>query len=279
VNIDKLNTWLANFKRPPLLMGVLNVTPDSFSDGGNFQNTDLALKHVWKMEVEGADIIDIGGESSRPGAQPISVDKELKRVIPVIEKIREKSDIVISIDTYKSEVAQKAIEAGADIINDISGLRYDKNMVELASKLNTPVVIMHMLGNPQNMQKNPVYKDVINDLISFFKKRIEFLLNRGLEKQNIVLDPGIGFGKSIDDNFTIIRRLDEFSILDCPLLVGPSRKSLIGKTLNLPPDKRIEGTSAAVTASIMNGAKILRVHDVKEMSRVIKITEKICGIS
>lgn len=277
--IDSFKSWLRINQRPPLLMGVLNVTPDSFSDGGNFQNSDLALKHAFKMEDEGADIIDIGGESSRPGSQPISLYEELKRVIPIIEKIRENSDVVISIDTYKSEVAQKAIEAGADIINDISGLRFDKNMVDLASKLNTPVIIMHMLGNPQNMQNNPVYEDVIKDLISFFKKRIEFLINRGLEKQNIILDPGIGFGKSIDDNFTIIRRLNEFSILDCPLLVGPSRKSFIGKTLNVPTDERIEGTSAAVTASIMNGARILRVHDVNEISRVIKITEKICGIS
>jgi dihydropteroate synthase len=279
VNIEEFKSWLSDFKKSPLLMGILNVTPDSFSDGGRFNKLQIATDHALKMENDGADIIDIGGESTRPGAVPIGLDEELIRVIPIIGNIRKKSDIVISIDTYKSEVADEAIRAGANIINDISGLRFDMGMVELASSSQIPVIVMHMLGTPQNMQKNPKYDDVMDELKSFFTERIDYMVRKGIVKSSIIIDPGIGFGKTIDNNFTIIKELQNLSDLGCPILIGPSRKSFIGNTLNLPLEQRIEGTSAAVTASIMNGAKIIRAHDVIEIYRVIKITEKICGIS
>ncbi len=260
-------------------MGILNVTPDSFSDGGKFDNTEDALTHALTMEQEGADIIDIGGESSRPGAKPVTLENELSRVIPVIERVRNNSDIPISIDTYKSQVAEEALQAGANIVNDISGLRFDEKMVNVVRTRKAPVIVMHILGNPQNMQSNPVYDNVITDLLLYFKERITHLDKSGISQSDIIIDPGIGFGKTVEHNFEIIRELNEFLQLGCPILVGPSRKSFIGNTLDLPPDQRLEGTAAAVTASIMNGAAILRVHDVKEMRRVIKIAEKICGIS
>lgn len=278
MNINNFNDWLKDDGKKPLIMGILNVTPDSFSDGGNFQNYQDAIDHALRMEQDGADIIDIGGESTRPGAIQIDIEEELSRVIPVIEGIRKNSDIAISIDTYKSNVAQRAILAGANILNDISGLRFDNKMVDLASELQFPVIVMHMLGNPQNMQKNPNYNNVISELISFFQERIKVLTSNGINNNNIIFDPGIGFGKTIDHNFTIIREIKQLVGLGFPVLLGPSRKSFIGKTLNLPTEDRLEGTIAAVTAAIMNGVRIVRVHDVKEMLRVVKMTEKICGI-
>jgi dihydropteroate synthase len=276
---DNFNIWLKNNNRKPLVMGILNVTPDSFSDGGKYDNSLTAISHAIKMEDEGADIIDIGGESTRPGAKPVDIEEELKRVIPVIEGIRKESNIVISIDTYKSNVASKAISAGANIINDISGLRFDNNMVHFVSEAKVPIIVMHMLGNPQNMQNDPSYSNLMGELITFFQKRVDVLTSNGINKNNIILDPGIGFGKTTDNNFTLIRELHRIVDLGFPVLVGPSRKSFIGTTLNLPPEERIEGTAAAVTAAIMNGSRIVRVHDVKEMLRVVKITENICGIS
>lgn len=276
---DNFYIWLKDNNRKPLIMGILNVTPDSFSDGGKYDNYLTAITHAIKMEDEGADIIDIGGESTRPGAKPIDIEEELKRVIPVIEGIRKESNIVISIDTYKSNVASKAISAGANIINDISGLRFDANMVHFASEAQVPIIVMHMLGNPQNMQSNPSYSNLMNELITFFQERVDVLTSKGINKNNIILDPGIGFGKTTDHNFTLIRELGRIVELGYPVLVGPSRKSFIGKTLNLPLEDRIEGTAAAVTAAIMNGTRIVRVHDVKEMLRVVKMTENICGIS
>lgn len=279
MQVDKFNAWLSNKNRMTLVMGILNVTPDSFSDGGKFSNPHNAIEFALKMETDGADIIDIGGESTRPGAKPINFEEETNRVIPVIEGIRKRSDIIISVDTYKSSVANEAITAGANIINDISGLRFDNNMVHLISELQVPVVIMHMLGNPQNMQNDPAYNDLMQDLASFFKERISFMTTNGIKKKNIILDPGIGFGKTIDHNFTILRELNQLVDLGFPVLVGPSRKSFIGSTLNLPPEDRIEGTAAAVTAAIIHGSRIIRIHDVKEMIRVVKVTEKICGIT
>ncbi len=279
MQFDEFKVWLSSDKRRPLIMGILNVTPDSFSDGGKYNNPQKAIDFAIKMEDEGAAIIDIGGESTRPGADSINLKEELSRVIPVIEGIRKKSDISISIDTYKADVAEEAINSGANIINDISGLRFDKNMVRLASKMQCPVVIMHMLGNPQNMQDNPLYNDLITDLVLFFQDRIDFMITNGISQNNIIIDPGIGFGKTVEHNFTILRKLDQIVKLGFPVLIGPSRKSFIGTTLQLPPEDRIEGTAAAVTAAIVNGARIVRVHDVKEMARVVKITEKICGIS
>lgn len=276
---DKFNIWLKNDNRKSLIMGILNVTPDSFSDGGKYNNSLKAVDRAIKMEDEGADIIDIGGESTRPGAKPVDIEKELNRVIPVIEGIRKISNIIISIDTYKSDVAAKAILAGANIINDISGLRFDNNMVGLASEKQVPVIVMHILGNPQNMQNSPSYANLMEELISFFQNRVDVLTSNGINKNKIILDPGIGFGKTMDHNFTIIRELNRIVDLGYPVLVGPSRKAFIGSTLNLPPEDRIEGTAAAVTAAIMNGSHIVRVHDVKEMHRVVKMADKICGIS
>jgi len=278
MNINNFNTWLKDDNRKTLIMGILNVTPDSFSDGGQFNNYQKAINHALKMEYEGADIIDIGGESTRPGAKPVTIEEELNRIIPVIEGIRKNSNIVISIDTYKSKVAAKAITTGANIINDISGLRFDNNMVYLANELQVPIIIMHMLGNPKNMQNNPSYTDIIKELILFFQERVELMTSNGISKNNIILDPGIGFGKTVDHNFTIIRELSSIVDMGFPVLVGPSRKSFIGNTLNLPPDERVEGTAAAVTAAIMNGLRIVRIHDTKEMLRVVRITERICGI-
>ena len=279
MKIDSFNNWLKDDNRNTLIMGILNVTPDSFSDGGQFNDSQKAIDYALKMEDEGADVIDIGGESTRPGAKPVTIEEELSRIIPVIECIRKKSNIIISIDTYKSNVADKAITAGANIINDISGLRFDKDMIRLASKLQIPIIIMHMLGNPQNMQNDPIYKDIIEELILYFRERVDLMTSNGIMKNNIILDPGIGFGKTVIHNFTIIRELNRIAELGFPVLVGPSRKSFIGHTLKLPPEERIEGTAAAVTAAIMNGSRIVRIHDVKEMLRVVKITEQICGIT
>lgn len=279
MNIGSFNTWLCNKNREPLIMGILNVTPDSFSDGGKYNNSQKAIDRASKMEDEGADIIDIGGESTRPGAEQVDIKEELNRVIPVIEGVRQNSNIIISIDTYKSVVADKAISAGANIINDVSGLRFDNNMVHIASEAKVPVIVMHMLGNPQNMQNDPFYSNLMEELITFFKERVEVLISNGINTKNIILDPGIGFGKTVEHDFTIIRELKRIVDLGFPVLIGPSRKSFIGNTLNLPPEDRIEGTAAAVTAAIMNGSRIVRVHDVKEMLRVVKVTEKLCGIS
>lgn len=279
MNVDSFNTWLSNDNRKPLVMGILNVTPDSFSDGGKYNNLNKAINHAIRMEGEGADIIDIGGESTRPGAKPVDIEEELKRVIPVIEGIRKRSNIIISIDTYKSVVAAKAISAGAGLVNDISGLRFDKNMVRIVSESKVPVIVMHMLGNPQNMQSDISYANLMKELILFFEERVSVLTANGVNKINIILDPGIGFGKTIDHNLTIIRELNRIVDLGFPVLVGPSRKSFIGNILNLSFEERIEGTAAVVTAAIMNGSRIVRVHDIKEMLRIVNMAEKICGIS
>jgi len=279
MNINNFNDWLNDDGRKPLIMGILNVTPDSFSDGGIFKDHQEAITYALQMEKDGADIIDIGGESTRPGAIQVEIKEELSRVISVIEGIRKNSNIAISIDTYKSNVAQKAILAGANILNDISGLRFDNKMVDLASDLQFPVIVMHMLGNPRNMQDNPNYDDIISDLISFFQERVKDLTSKGIMNNNIIIDPGIGFGKTVDHNFTIIREIDQLVNLRFPVLIGPSRKSFIGNILNLPSNDRIEGTAAVITAAILSGAHIVRVHDIKEMKRVVKITEKIYGIS
>ena len=258
-------------------MGILNVTPDSFSDGGKYYNLDNAIEYSLELVNQGVDIIDVGGESTRPGAKAISLNDEINRVIPVIKGIRSVSSIPISIDTYKSEVAQKALDSGANIINDISGLNFDSKMIEIVKEYNVPIVIMHIKGTPLNMQVNPHYDNIIDEIISYFEKRINLCLDYGIPKTHIILDPGIGFGKQLNDNFILIRKLNIFAELGYPILIGPSRKSFIGLTLDLPVDDRLEGTAAAITASIMNGARIIRVHDVLEMKRVQIISDKIRG--
>ena len=258
-------------------MGVLNVTPDSFSDGGQYLDTKSAVFHALKMAEQGADIIDIGGESTRPGSDPVSINNELARVIPVIEGIRGKSTIPISIDTYKSIVARAAIAAGANIINDISGLNFDPEMVNIVRDHRVPIIIMHIKGTPKNMQVDPQYDDLIQEVIDYFQKQIDFCRDNGVPKSKIILDPGIGFGKKLNDNFILIRELKRFTELGYPVLIGPSRKSFIGLTLDLPVEQRFEGTAAAITAGIMNGARIIRVHDVLEMKRVQIISDQIRG--
>ena len=257
-------------------MGIVNVTPDSFSDGGQFRKSDKAVRHALQLIKDGADLLDIGGESSRPGAEPISVEEELNRVLPVIQGVRQhNTHIPISIDTYKSTVARASIEMGATIVNDISGFMMDNDMAKTVADLDVPIIIMHMNGTPQSMQKNITYNNLIEEIISFFQQQIRFGKDAGILDCNFILDPGIGFGKTVDHNYSLIQHLNEFCNLGYPILVGPSRKSFIGSTLNLPVLERIEGTAAAVSASILNGARILRVHDVKEMKRVVTITEKI----
>jgi len=253
------------------IMGILNVTPDSFS-GDGITNAENAVEKAKEMVKEGADIIDVGGESTRPFSKPVSEKEEWKRVGNVLNKLIDEVDVPVSIDSYKPGIVKKALDSGANIINDISGLR-NKEMVKIASKYDAPVVIMHMKGTPRNMQKKPEYEDVVGEIFSFFKKRIGYAENNGIGK--IIIDPGIGFGKNLEHNLEILRRLREFKSLGKTLLVGPSRKSFIGKILGLPVDERLEGTLASVALCIANGADIIRVHDVKECVRVAGIMDAI----
>ena len=277
--IESFQDWCLNPKRETLVMGIVNVTPDSFSDGGKFFSPEVAISHASKLISQGADIIDIGGESTRPGAEQVSEPEELKRVIPVIEKIRtDNPTILISIDTTKASVAKHAVEAGANIINDVSGLSFDNTMTGVVESFDVPVVIMHMKGNPQNMQMNPKYKDIVNEILDFFKMKIKIAIQSGINRSMIILDPGIGFGKTVEHNFELLSRLKEFNVLELPIMIGPSRKSFIGITLDLPPEDRVEGTAAAVSAGVMTGASIVRVHDVKSMKRVVTIIEKVRNV-
>ena len=262
-----------------LIMGVLNVTPDSFSDGGKFLDVDRAVTHAREMSEAGADVIDVGGESSRPGAAPVSAEEEMRRILPVVERLR---DLAISIDTTKALVAEKALAAGARIVNDVSALRFDPRMVEVVRDAGAGVVLMHMQGTPQTMQREPHYDNVVAEVSSFLAERIAFAEARGLKKTQIAVDPGIGFGKTIEDNLRLLAHLGEFKSLGCSLLVGTSRKSFIGKVLALQGvgtarelDGRLWGTAAAVAWAVAQGARILRVHDVAEMSDVVRMVEGI----
>ncbi|HIJ59613.1 MAG TPA: dihydropteroate synthase [Nitrospirae bacterium] len=260
----------------PLVMGILNVTPDSFSDGGLYYNFRIAIEHALSMAEQGADIIDIGGESTRPGAEPVSIEQEIERTIPVIKELSKHISIPISIDTYKAEVAKRAIDAGASIVNDISGLTFDKDMVKIVAKNNTPVIIMHIKGRPKDMQNKPEYKALIPELLDFFRERISFALEAGVKEENIIIDPGIGFGKTFDHNLEIIDRLSEFKVFQRPIAIGLSRKAFISAILgNLPPNDRLEGTISATAIALYNGADIVRVHDVKETLKAVKIVTAI----
>ncbi len=257
-------------------MGILNVTPDSFSDGGRFFNPASAIDRGVQMAEEGADIIDIGGESTRPGSEPLSIEEELRRTIPVVEALAKEIDIPLSIDSYKSEVAQRALDAGASIVNDISGLRFDSGMAKVVAEYEVPVVIMHIKGTPKDMQKNPVYEALIPEIMDYFRERIKSATERGISGDKIIIDPGIGFGKTFKYNLEILYHLDGFAMLEKPLLVGPSRKAFIGNILgDASPGERLEGTAAAVAISIMKGANIVRVHDVKEMVKVARVADAI----
>ena len=250
------------------VMGILNVTPDSFSDGGKFDSVDAALKHTEEMIRDGASVIDIGGESTRPGFQPVSAEEELQRVIPVIERIRKEFDIPISVDTTKSEVAAAALSAGCEIINDINGLKGDPGIAFQIAKYNAFGVLMHNKDNTE-------YTDLIPDIKKDLLESCEIAANAGISKDKIILDPGVGFGKNREQNLQVINRLEEFKTLGYPVLLGTSRKSVIGLTLDLPADERLEGTLATTVFAVMKGAAIVRVHDVKENIRTIRMTEAI----
>ncbi len=257
------------------VMGILNVTPDSFHDGGRYSQKEKAVEKALEMEENGAAIIDIGGESTRPGSKRISVEEELERVLPVIEKIATEVDVPISIDTYKPEVAEEAVKAGADIVNDVFGLRKE-GMADKVAELDVPVIIMHMQGKPKNMQENPEYDDVVNDISSFFHERIDRAKKAGIKEDNIIIDPGIGFGKKLEHNLEILDRLDEFTSLGYPVLLGASRKSFLGEVLGKKSENRLSGSLAAAALAVEKGVSILRVHDVPETIDVVRTVSSIC---
>ena len=256
------------------IMGILNVTPDSFSDGGTFLSPERAVEYGLQMEAEGADILDVGGESTRPGSAAVPVHVELKRVLPVIKALSRKIKIPLSIDTKKARVAREAVEAGAEIINDISALNGDRKMAGTAAETGAALVLMHMRGNPENMQKgNLAYDDLLGDITDYLSASIGKAIRAGVSKDAMVIDPGIGFGKTVADNYRIIRRLADLRTLGMPILVGPSRKSFIGNVTGDEPRQRLEGTAATVSAAIMNGCHIVRVHDVAAMKKVAAVTD------
>jgi len=276
--VIKQDKGCLEFGKEIIVAGVLNVTPDSFYDGG--KNSDLvsALSHARRMIEDGADIIDIGGESTRPDSSYVSADEEKLRVIPVIKELSKETHIPISIDTYKAEVAEEAIKAGAQIINDISGLQADDEMARVAAENNTPIIIMHIKGHPHDFPKDPVYDNLIPEIISFFERRIEDAVNSGIAHNNIIIDPGIGFGKKPEHNLAILRQLNDFKCLNLPIMVGTSRKSFISNVLelsdeqNLPTsDARLAGTLVTLIIAVINGANIVRVHDVREAVQAIKM--------
>ena len=254
----------------PRIMGIVNVTPDSFSDGGQYNRLDLAFERVKLLVLSGASIIDVGGESTRPGADEVSEQEELDRVIPLIEKISNELDVWISVDTCKAAVMKAALDAGAHIINDIKALTAD-HAVDVVAKYNCPVCLMHMKGQPKNMQDDPHYDDLIGDISSFLFERIDTCLNAGISRDRIIIDPGFGFGKTLDQNYKLLGQLDRFLSFGLPVLVGMSRKSMIGNLINANVDERVIGSVAAHLYAVQKGANILRVHDVKEMSEALKV--------
>jgi dihydropteroate synthase len=266
------------FGERTLVMGVLNVTPDSFSDGGEFFSLNRAVAHAEQMIAAGADLIDIGGESTRPGSAFVTAEEELQRVIPVIERLAAKSLVPISIDTTKSSVARAAIAAGAEIVNDISGLRFDPSIADEAAKANAGLVLMHSRGTPKTMQELPPVDDIMSEVIGELRKSVLVAEERGLARDRIAIDPGIGFGKSLEQNVELIAKLDQLVIAfaEFPIMIGTSRKSFIGKLLdNAPADQRLHGTIASVVASVLNGAHIVRVHDVKAAVETIKVADAV----
>lgn len=281
-NISQKEYILKTFRREiqlgkkTLIMGILNVTLDSFSDGGLFYSQQSAIERGLQMVDEGADIIDIGGESSRPGAASVSANTELKRVLPVIGRLVKQIKIPISIDTKKAQVARLAVGAGAEIVNDISALHADKKMTKTVKDTGAAVILMHMRGNPQNMQKgNLVYNNLMAEIADYLKESSEKALREGIEKDRLVIDPGIGFGKTPDDNYKIVKNLSRLQVLGMPIMVGTSRKSFLGKVTGGEPGERMEGTAATVAAAIMNGCHIIRVHDVAVMKKVAVVTDAI----
>ena len=261
-----------------LVMGALNVTPDSFSDGGLFFEPARAIEHGEKMAEEGADILDIGGESTRPGSDPLPLDEELRRIIPVIEKLASCVEIPISVDTYKSQVAERALEAGATLINDISGLRFDEKMARVAARYDCPLIIMHMKGDPKTMQQNPHYENLFSEIIEYFREGIKKAEAAGVDPQQVIVDPGIGFGKTVQHNLLILNHLGDLSVLGRPILIGTSRKTFIGKVLELEVHQRGTGSLATVAVCAMKGAHIVRVHDVAPTRHVVDMVDAVVNV-
>jgi dihydropteroate synthase len=256
-------------------MGILNVTPDSFSDGGRFRDPEAAVERGLALAADGADIVDIGGESTRPGADPVPAADEIARVIPVVDGLRRQSQVLISVDTTKAAVARRALDAGADIINDISALRFDPELAGVVAAARAGLILMHMKGTPRTMQAAPFYEDLLAEVRGFLDSRLREAVAAGIAAEAVLVDPGIGFGKRPEHNLTLINRLDAFADLGRPLVLGPSRKSFIGKILNAPPQERLEGTIAAAVLGVVRGAHILRVHDVREVGRAVRVAEAI----
>lgn len=283
MNLLKIGKNNFELDKQTIIMGILNVTPDSFSDGGKFFSLDDAIKQAILMEKEGAEIIDIGGESTRPGSKSISINEEMNRITPIIEELVKKLKIPISIDTYKSEIAKKTLDLGVSMINDITALRGEKNLVKVVSDYEIPICLMHMKGEPNNMQMNPTYSDVVKEIHDFLKERADFAISSGIKNDKIIIDPGLGFGKrtgkGIEDNCEIIRRLSELKTLGFPIMIGASRKTFIGNInggeKSLSVTDRLEGSLAAACIAVANGADIVRVHDVKETRRCIDIVDSI----
>ena len=267
--------YTLNLDQRTHIMGILNVTPDSFSDGGQYLELNKAIEHGLGMANDGADIIDVGGESTRPYSKKTSTNEEIDRVIPVIEVLHKELTIPISIDTYKSDVAREALNAGASMINDISALRFDPHMASIASNAEVPLILMHMKGTPDNMQENPTYDDLISEIMEFLKDAIKRSVTAGIKEDLIIVDPGIGFGKTFDDNLKIIKELFRFGSLQRPILLGTSNKSFIGHILDKEVHERDIGTMATIATGVMNGAHIVRVHNVKKAVETVKITDSI----
>ena len=277
----KLAGRVVTYGERTLIMGVLNVTPDSFSDGGEFFSRDKAIAHAQRMIAEGADIIDVGGESTRPGSEFISDDEEMRRVIPVIEQLSSASSVPISIDTTKASVAHAALKAGAEIINDISGLRFEPSLADEAARVNAGLLLMHSRGTPKDMQQIPFAEDVMSDVITGLHESIRLANQHGVADEHLAVDPGIGFGKSVEQNLELIAKLDQLAreFSDLPIVIGTSRKSFLGKLLNgAPADQRLYGTIATVVASVLNGAHIVRVHDVKEAAEAVRVADAIKSV-
>jgi dihydropteroate synthase len=259
------------------IMGVLNVTPDSFSDGGRFRSPDEAVAHALRQFEDGADIVDVGGESTRPGGAPVPAADEIRRVVPIVQRLREQGAGLISVDTTKAAVAREALDAGADLVNDVSGFRFDAAMAPLVAARGVPAVVMHLRGDFAGMHRRPSYDDVAAEVASELRERMEEASRAGVRAERIVLDPGIGFAKEAAHSLEVLRRLPELAVLGRPLLAGPSRKSFIGKVLDLPVGERLWGTAAAVAACVLGGAHVVRVHDVREMSQVARLCDAIVG--
>jgi dihydropteroate synthase len=265
----KCREYQLNLGTRTYIMGILNVTPDSFSDGGEFVDVEKAVNQAKKMVAEGADIIDVGGESTRPGSMEVDAEEELARVLPVVKRLVKEVDVPISVDTYKAEVAEKVLEVGAHIINDVWGMQRDANMASVIAKFDVPIIVMH------NQKGTEYKKDIMEEICQFLKRSIDIGVKSGIKSENIILDPGIGFGKTPEQNMVVMSRLGELNDLGCPVLLGTSRKSMIGKILDLPAKERVEGTIATTVLGITQGVDIIRVHDVKENLRAAKVTDAI----